>query len=139
MDDGRKPFLDHPVIVFDGHCVLCSANARFLLRNDKRGCFHLAAMQGDVGATILRRCDIDPADPATLIVIDAGSIFRDSDGVLEIWGKLDWPWRALAMFRIVPRRLRDAIYRWIARNRYGLFERYEQCFAPDARWSDRLL
>lgn len=25
---------DHPIIVFDAECVLCSANAQFVLRHD---------------------------------------------------------------------------------------------------------
>lgn len=130
---------DRPVIVFDGHCVLCSANARFVLRNDHRGHFRLAAMQGEVGAALLKRCGVDPANPDTLIVVDHATALRDSDAVLAIWSRLGWPWRVLAAARIVPRALRDPIYRWVARNRYRLFGRTEECFVPDPRWADRLL
>lgn len=139
MTDGSTAILDGPVIVFDGHCVLCSANARFVLRNDRRGHFRLAAMQGEAGAAILRRCGVDPHNPDTLIVIDGGSVFRESNAVLAIWAQLGWPWRALALARIVPRFLRDPVYRWIARHRYRLFGRNEQCFVPNPRWADRLL
>ena len=139
MTEGLFDVTDQPVIVFDGHCVLCSANARFVLRNDKRGHFRLAAMQGEVGAAILERCDVDPTDPETLIVVDNAAVFRDSDAVIAIWSKLGWPWRALAVARIVPRASRDPIYRWVARNRYRFFGRHEQCFVPDPRWADRVL
>ncbi|WP_279349630.1 thiol-disulfide oxidoreductase DCC family protein [Erythrobacter litoralis] len=83
--------LDKPVIVFDGHCVLCSANARFVLRNDRYGHFRLAAMQGEVGAAILERCGVDPANPETLIVVDNETVLRDSDAVIAIWSNLGWP------------------------------------------------
>ena len=139
MADTVPGMTDHPVIVFDGHCVLCSANARFVLRNDKRGHFRLAAMQGEVGAGILERCGVDPADPDTLIVVNDGIAFRDSDAVIAIWSKLDWPWCALSAAAIVPRALRDPVYRWVARNRYRFFGRHEQCFVPDPRWADRVL
>lgn len=102
-------------------CVLCSANARFILRFDKRGHFLLASMQGDVGSELYRRHGIDPANPETLIVVDGLRLLRDSDAVLAIHAGLGWPWKALAVFRLIPRPLRDPVYRWVARNRYRLF------------------
>lgn len=96
-------------------------------------------MQGEFGTAIMQHCGVDPEDPDTLIVIDGGTVFRDSDAVIEIWTRLGFPWRALALFRIVPHRLRDPIYRWIASNRYRLFGRKERCFMPDPHFSDRLL
>lgn len=139
MDDNETDRPAYPVIVFDGHCVLCSANARFVLRNDRSGHFRLAAMQGEVGADLLRRFGIDPDDPDTLIVVQGGAALRNSDAVLAIWSGLGWPWRICATLRIVPRQLRDTLYRFVARNRFRLFGRNENCFVPDPRWSDRLL
>ena len=132
----------HPagdIIVFDGHCVLCSANARFVLRNDRRGRFRLAAMQGDAGAALMTRHGIDPADPDTLIVVRGDTVLRDSDAVLAIGSGLGWPWRAAGILRAIPRPVRDLVYRTVARNRYRLFGRTEQCFVPDPPWADRLL
>lgn len=126
----------HPVIIFDAMCVLCSANARFVLRYDRRGYFRLASMQGEVGAALYRRFGIDPADPDTLIVVAGDRALRDSDAILAIWSGLGWPWRAARLFAIVPRRIRDPLYRWIARNRYRLFGKRETCWVPssDQKW-----
>ena len=129
----------HPIIVFDGHCVLCSANARFVLKHDRPGRFRLAAMQGPAGAALMRRAGVNPTAPDTLIVVDGTRVLRDSDAVFEIWAGLGWPWRASAVFRRIPRSLRDFVYHLIARNRYRLFGRREQCFVPDSRWEDRIL
>lgn len=129
----------HPVIVYDGHCVLCSANARFVLKYDRRGYFRLAAMQGPAGAAMMSLAGVDPDDPDTLIVIHGTRVLRDSDSVMAIWAGLGWPWRALTVFRLIPRVMRDFVYRLIARNRYRLFGRREQCFVPDAQWQDQIL
>lgn len=139
MDKRKAVIPAHDVIVFDGHCVLCSANARFVLRHDRRGRFRLAAMQGEAGADLLRSHGVDPSDPDTLIVMRDGFALRDSDAILAIWTGLGWPWRAAVVLRIMPRRMRDSVYRFVARNRYRLFGRAEQCFVPDPRWADRLL
>ena len=130
----------HPIIVFDAQCVLCSANAQFVLRHDRRGHFRLASMQGEVGAALYRRFGIDPADPESLIVVDGEWLYRDSDAILTIYAGLGWPWRVLAVVgRLVPRILRDPAYRWIARHRYRLFGRREVCWAPSAKDAERVL
>ena len=96
-------------------------------------------MQGAVGAALLTRFGIDPDDPDTLIVVEGDSALRDSDAVLAIWRGLGWPWRAGTMLRIVPRFVRDRIYRLIARNRYRWFGRRESCFVPTPEQAARVL
>ena len=139
-----QPIPDHPIpgnpiIVFDAVCVLCSANAQFVLKHDRREHFRLASMQGEAGAALYRRFGIDPADPDTIILVEGDSVKRDSDAVLAIYAGLGWPWRAAAALRLVPRFLRDPVYRWIARNRYRLFGRRETCWLPTAEQARRVL
>ena len=130
---------DHPIIVFDAECVLCSANAKFVLRHDRREHFRLASMQGTVGEALYHKFGIDPADPETLIVVTGDQALRDSTAVLAIWSGLGWPWRALTILRVVPALLRDPLYRLIARNRYRLFGKRQTCWMPRPEQADRLL
>jgi len=130
---------DAPIIVFDGHCLLCSANARFVLEHDRAGRFRLAAVQSPAGADLCRRFGVDPADPSTMIVIEGARARTQSDGVLAIAAGLGWPWRALGVLRLVPRPVRDAAYRLIARNRYRLFGRREQCWIAPSEYRHRIL
>lgn len=131
--------MDRPVIVFDGICVLCSRSAQFVLRHDRRGIFRLAAVQSRTGAELCHRFGVDAVDPETMILIDGDRATQMSEAVLGICRRLGWPWRIFGIFRIVPRPLRDAVYRRVARNRYRLFGRRETCWVPDARWKDRML
>ncbi len=66
-------------------------------------------------------------------------MLRDSDAVLRIYEGLGWPWRVAALARLVPRPLRDPVYRLVARNRYRLFGRRETCWLPSAEEADRIL
>ncbi|MCT7374373.1 thiol-disulfide oxidoreductase DCC family protein [Chelativorans salis] len=129
----------HPIIVFDAQCVLCSANAQFVLRHDTRGHFRLASMQGEVGSALYRNVGIDPGDPETLLLVEGDSVLRNSDAVLATYSRLGWPWRAMGVFRLVPRPVRDAVYRLVARNRYRLFGRHESCWVPRADQAERIL
>lgn len=129
----------HPIILFDAECVLCSANAQFILNHDKARRYRLASMQGEVGAALFRRHGIDPTDPDTILVIDGQRVLKDSDAVLSIYSGLGWPWRIAAAVRMVPRPLRDPVYRWVARNRYKIFGRRDSCWLPKPEDVDRLL
>jgi predicted DCC family thiol-disulfide oxidoreductase YuxK len=130
---------DGPIIVFDAECILCSANAQFVLRHDHARRFRLASMQGEVGAALYRRFGIDPSDPETMIIVEGDKALRDSDAVLAIYRQLGWPWKALDVFRLVPRFLRDPLYRLIARNRYRIFGKHEVCWLPSPKDADRFL
>ncbi|MDP9839605.1 putative DCC family thiol-disulfide oxidoreductase YuxK [Neorhizobium huautlense] len=128
-----------PIIVFDAECVLCSANAQFVLRHDHARRFRLASMQGEVGAALYRRFGIDPTNPESMIIVDGDRLLRDSDAVLTIYRGLGWPWKALDVLRLVPRFLRDPAYRLIARNRYRIFGRHDACWVPSPDHADRVL
>lgn len=133
------PALPGPIILFDAECVLCSANARFVLERDRAATFRLASMQGEVGRSLYRRHGLDPDDPASLLVVEGDRVRRDSDAVLHIYETLGFPWRLARIFRIVPARLRDPVYRLVARNRYRLFGRRDSCWVAPARYRDRIL
>ncbi|MGQ3210995.1 thiol-disulfide oxidoreductase DCC family protein [Shinella sp.] len=128
-----------PIIVFDVECILCTANAQFVLKHDHNRHFRLASMQKEVGAALYRRFGIDPANPESMIVVAGDRLFRDSDAVLAIYAGLDWPWKAVSLLRAIPRFLRDPVYRWLARNRYRFFGRREVCWVPSPGDADRML
>ena len=48
-----------PIILFDAECILCLANAQFVLSNDRKKRFRLASMQGEVGSALYRRFGFD--------------------------------------------------------------------------------
>ena len=128
-----------PIILFDAECILCSANAQFVLTHDRKKRFRLAAMQGEVGSGLYRRFGIDPTNPDSIIVVDGDKMLRDSDAVLAIYAGLGWPWKALALFRLVPRVIRDPLYLFVARNRYRISGKRKSCWLPSPDYRDRLL
>lgn len=127
------------VILFDAECVLCSANAMFVLTHDKNEQFYLASMQGAVGSELFRRNGLNPSDPSTILVIDGATVRKDSDAVISIYEGLGMPWSAAAIFRLIPTSLRDSIYRFIAKNRYRIFGRRQTCWVPPEHLRARVL
>jgi predicted DCC family thiol-disulfide oxidoreductase YuxK len=130
---------DKPLIVFDGLCVLCSANARFVLTHDRRRHFRLTTAQGPVGEALYRQYGLANGDYETMLVLDRGRLLTESDGAIAIARGLGWPWRAAAAARIVPKPLRNRLYRLVARNRYRWFGRRGTCWVPGPADADRIL
>lgn len=127
------------VIVFDGVCVLCNGWVRFLLRYDRHGRYRFAAMQTESGGALLSAHGLDPDDPASFLLIDDGRAWTDTEAVCRVVTGLGGPWRLACLVGLVPRALRDRLYRWIARNRYRWFGRREACLVPTAEQHARFL
>ena len=128
-----------PVIVFDGVCALCSRWVRFLLRFDTRGRYRFAAMQGAQGRALLQAHGLDPEDPTSFLLLDAGRAWTDTDAIIRVLTGLGGAWRLLGVLRWVPRSLRDHGYRALARNRYRWFGRHDTCFLPTPEQAVRFL
>jgi predicted DCC family thiol-disulfide oxidoreductase YuxK len=121
------------LLVFDGYCHLCSGWARFLSRHPVVPPFRLVPMQSKEGRTLLVAQGLDPEDPSTFLVIDSGCVYSESAGVIHVVTALGGMWRGLVIARFIPRRLRDAMYRLLARNRYRWFGRRQVCYLPGER------
>ncbi|WP_315837977.1 DCC1-like thiol-disulfide oxidoreductase family protein [Bradyrhizobium prioriisuperbiae] len=128
-----------PLIVFDGECVLCSTQAQFVLRHDHARRFRLTTAQGEVGRALYGRLGLPTDVYHTMLLISDDRALMHSDAVLAIAGGLGWPWRVATIARIVPRALRDRLYRFVARNRYRWFGRHDVCWRPAPDVMDRIL
>jgi predicted DCC family thiol-disulfide oxidoreductase YuxK len=139
-DPAVPPFADdRPVIVFDGHCVLCSGGAQFVLRHDPHGHYRLLAAQTPLGEALYKHFGLNASDYDTMILIKDGAAVVKADAVIGIAQGLGLPWSLAVMLRVLPRSWRDGLYGILARNRLRVFGRSETCYMPDPRWTDRFL
>ena len=122
-DDPAVPAFpdDRPIIVFDGHCALCSGFARFVLRHDRHGRIRLLAAQTPLGQALMRHLDLDPVNFETNVLLEDGRAYIKSDGSLRMFIHLGLPWSICKVLRLAPRSLLDALYDWVARNRMRWF------------------
>jgi predicted DCC family thiol-disulfide oxidoreductase YuxK len=129
---------DDDVILYDGVCVFCSRWIRFIAARDIERRFRFTAIQSAYGTKLARTFAIDPGDPDTNAVIHGGVAHFKSDAALTVLSNLPgWGWTR-ALFR-VPKPLRDAVYGLVARNRYRIFGKYDECFLPDAAMRARVM
>ena len=113
----------------------------FLLRHDRERVFRFGSLQSAAGQAALTEARTYAPAPApdSLMLIEGRRVFWRSTAVLRIAWRLGWPWRGLAIFLLVPRPVRDAIYDWIARSRYRWFGRRTKCRLPTTAELERFL
>jgi predicted DCC family thiol-disulfide oxidoreductase YuxK len=129
---------DDDVILYDGVCVFCSRWIRFVAARDHEQRFRFTAIQSDYGTRLAQAFGIEVSDPDTNAVVHGGTAYFKSDAALTVLSNLPrWRWTR-ALFA-VPKPLRDAVYDLVARNRYRIFGKYEECFVPDAAMKARVL
>ena len=127
------------VILFDGVCNFCNGAVNFVLKQDKKGIFNFAALQSAAGQKLLQQYNLAMKDFDSFVLIENGKVFKKSTASLRVMNRLPWYWKEAQILRIVPRFLRDAIYDFIATNRYRWFGKKEQCMIPTPEIRSRFL
>jgi predicted DCC family thiol-disulfide oxidoreductase YuxK len=132
---------EHPLILFDGVCNLCNASVNYVIDRDPAALFRFASLQSDTAEKRLGALGVvlPKGDPDSILLIEDGRVYRESTAALRIARLLKGPARWWAVFQIVPRPIRDAVYQFIARHRYRWFGRTDACRVPTPELASRFL
>lgn len=123
------------MVLFDGYCNLCSGTVRFIIRRDKRRRFRYASLSGPTAERTLH--ELSPSrTPDSVLLVDEGKLYEGSTAALRIAKHLDGLWPLLYGLIIFPLPLREAVYHYVARNRYRWFGKREACWMPRPEWNE---
>ena len=116
------------VLYFDGECGLCHRCVAWFLARDRRRSIWFAPLQGETYAAL----EADrPQDISTMVLVDERGLWIESSAVLAGLRALGGGWRIVAgVGSLVPRVVRDAAYRFVARHRLGWFGTADACDLP---------
>jgi predicted DCC family thiol-disulfide oxidoreductase YuxK len=135
-----------PVLLFDGVCGLCNRVVRLLLRLDRRGVLRYAALQSGPAQEFLRTHGLPTEDFSTLVLVpdwarrnEKHYLMRTDAVVVALWMCGGGSRVLAAMLRAIPRCLRDAGYRFVARTRYRIFGPWKACPLPRPEWKQRFM
>ena len=131
--------MHHPIILFDGVCNLCNRSVQFIIKRDKKGLFRFASLQGKAGHDLLQQYDLPYDTLYSFVLIENGKAYTRSTATLRVLRKLGGGWKLLYGLIILPPFLRNAIYNWIARNRYKWYGKREECMVPTPELKSRFL
>lgn len=127
------------VVLFDGVCNLCSSSVQFILKRDRKNQFLFGSLQGEYGQSVLRKYQLPLNEFNSFMLIEDNKLYTKSTGALRMLKHLGGGWSLLYVFIIVPKFIRDAVYNWIARNRYKWFGKKNECWLPRPEWKARFL
>jgi predicted DCC family thiol-disulfide oxidoreductase YuxK len=131
-----------PLLLYDGACGFCAASVQFVLRHERHHRLRFAALESELGRAIRTRHPELAGVDSMIWVEHAGGgerVLTRSAAVLQVARYLGGPWRAAAIARLVPRRIRDAVYDLIARHRHRLVRDQQQCYLPPPAARSRFL
>jgi predicted DCC family thiol-disulfide oxidoreductase YuxK len=118
------------VILFDGVCNLCNGFVQFLIERDPKRRYRYASLQSETGQALMRSAGLPADEINTVVLMEEGKAYTHSDVALRVARHMVGLWPLATVLYIVPKFLRDAIYNWVARNRYRWFGKKEACMVP---------
>jgi predicted DCC family thiol-disulfide oxidoreductase YuxK len=127
------------IVLFDGVCNLCNSSVQFILKRDKQKKFVFGSLQGSAGQLLLKKYNLPADNFHSFVLIEGEKVYTQSTAALRITKHLKRGWQLLFGFIIVPKFLRDAVYKWIARNRYKWFGKRDTCRVPTPEEKGRFL
>lgn len=128
-----------PILFFDGDCSLCSAAVRFVAARDPKGTVRYASLQSGFATERLGALRMPGGALDTIVLLEGGVVRTKSTAVLRLCRHMSGFWPLLRILLVVPGPLRDAVYDWVARNRYRWFGKREACLLPTPEVRARFL
>ena len=127
------------VILFDGVCNLCNSFVQFVINRDTKNIFKFTSLQSGYSKELLNRFGKDSSKLDSVVLYTDNKIYTESTAALKILKPLGGGLQLLYVFIIVPKFLRDFVYRFIARNRYKWFGKKESCMIPTPELKNRFI
>lgn len=126
------------IILFDGDCHFCNDSVQFIIKRDPRAIFSFASLQSNIGQALLKQHQL-PLDSDSIVLIDNEGYFTQSTAILKITLHLYRLYPLLYLAISIPRPLRNRVYQFIAKHRYGWFGKANECRIPSKQDQSRFL
>ncbi len=118
------------IVFYDGYCILCSRLIRFLMKRDKRQMFFFTTLDKIPDYEPLIRNSVNLEWPDSIVYLRDSKIYVYSDAAIQVFIDLGGAWKLMWILYIIPKGIRDFIYKLIARYRYRIFGKSNSCYLP---------
>lgn len=119
------------IILYDGICNLCDSAVQFIIKRDKKDVFRFVALQSKLGVSICKSIGISFSKMDSIILYEPGiAYYYKSSAVIAIANELGGFWKLFSVLRVIPIFISDAVYDYVAKNRYKLYGKKDACMIP---------
>lgn len=131
---------DKKIILFDGVCNLCDNTVQFIIKKDKKDLFRFVAIQSDLGQDIINYIGVDTSKTDSILLYEPGeAYYYKAEAAIKIAKALGGIYSLMGMFSVLPKSLSNAVYDYVARNRYKWYGRKEECMIPTPEMKAKFL
>ena len=116
--------MEKMILLFDNGCKLCISSVKFVTKGDPQQKIKQIQLQSPEGQIIIAAHPQLQNINSIVFIIDQ-QLLIESDAIIQLAKQLSFPYYLMAAGVIVPKKWRDGIYRWIAKNRYQWFGEIE--------------
>lgn len=125
-----------PIVFFDGVCGFCDHAIQFFMSQDEEHVLRYSPLQGET----IKKYIQGPMAMNSMIYWDEKGKHFESEAALLILSRIGGFWKAIAwILFLIPSFIRNAIYQWIAANRYRFFGKKDVCRVPTPEEKSRFL
>ena len=115
------------VVYYDGICGLCDFFVNLIVKIDSKGILKFSSLQGESGQKLLKDLNYDSDELNTVLFRANDQVYTKSSAVFRIIKTVGGLWNVFLIFNLLPTSFTDFIYKNIAKNRYKLFGKLDQC------------
>ncbi len=122
---------DKKIILFDGVCNLCNSSIQFIIKHDSKDLFRYTPLQSETGKRLISERKIDTSKIDSIILIEPGvAYYTKSNAALRIGSNLEGYHNISGLLNLIPSKLRNIVYDFVAKNRYRWYGKKEECMVP---------
>jgi predicted DCC family thiol-disulfide oxidoreductase YuxK len=135
-------FPNKDIILFDGVCNFCNSSINLVIDQDPQKVFVFASLQSEITQELFEILNYKPLNNSYLnsvLLISNNTVYEKSEASLLIASKLPGAWKWFRILRILPISFRDFFYDIVAKNRYWIFGKSDQCRIPTPEIRERFL
>ena len=115
------------VVYYDGICGLCDFFVNLIVKIDSKGILKFSSLQGESGQKLLKDLNYDSDELNTVLFRANDQVYTKSTAVFRIIKTIGGLWNVFLILNLLPTSFTDFMYKKIAKNRYKLFGKLDQC------------
>lgn len=105
------------IIFYDGECGLCNRSVQFVLKHERSSNISFSALQSDFAKDFFDKHQLPLPDFSTFYFYKDHRLYKKSTAAFKVIPYLKWYWQPLRIFSLLPVRLTDSVYNFIAKRR----------------------
>ncbi len=114
------------LVLFDGVCRLCNNFIAFYDPISTNDSIRYIPLSSPEAKELLGKHSVSHSLD-TVVVIENGAAYVRSKAFFTLMRQSKWPWKLVSLFQFLPVNITDVIYKWIAKHRYSIFGKVDQC------------